>query len=177
MIECAAVYEIFYECTKPLPLPAFSLLLSPSSISQLPVVVFVSLTQLLLLRLLPNNAPHPESIVTRENDDLSQEILERCFLPFPANTSSVADNAKVSMLVEMQFRQFLKSCQCYYNPGLAGAIKKGILARENKTKGDKRRKDCGMRNKDEENDREWLRASGERLRSLLLWVEQNDEGR
>jgi hypothetical protein len=177
MIECPAVYEIFYECTKPLPLPAFSLLLSPSSISQLPVVVFVSLTQLLLLRLLPNNAPRPESIVTRENDDLSQEVLEKCFLPFPANTSSVSDNAKVSMLVEMQFRQFLKSCQCYYSPGLAGAIKRGILARENKTKGDKRRKDCGMRTKDEENDREWLRASGERLRSLLLWAEQNDEGR
>jgi hypothetical protein len=172
MIECAVVYEIFYECTKPLPLPAFSLLLSPSGMSQLPVVVFVSLTQLLLLRLLPNNAPRPESIVTRENDD-----LEKCFLPFPAITSSVADNAKVSMLVEMQFRQFLKSCQCYHTPSLASAIKRGILARENKTIGDKRRKDCGMRTKDEENDREWLSASGERLRSLLLWAEQNGEGR
>ena len=166
-----------YDCLKVLPVPAFSLLLSPSSSSQLPVFVVVSLTQFLLLRFLPGNVPLPDSIVDREQDELSQEVLEKCFLPFPANTSSVADNAKVSMLVEMQFRQFLKSCQCYHTAGLASAIKRGILARENKSKGDRRRKDCGMRTKDEENDREWLSASGERLRSLLLWAEQNDEGR
>jgi hypothetical protein len=113
--------------------------------------------------------------VDRENDDLSQEVLERCFLPFPANTSSVVDNAKVSILVEIQFRQFLKSCKCYHTPSLDGAIEKGILARENKIKGDRRRKDSGVRTKDEENDREWLEASGERLRSLLSWVEQSNE--
>jgi hypothetical protein len=56
------------------------------------------------------------------------------------------------------------------------AIEKGILARESKGKGDKRRKDGGVRAKDEESDREWLRASGERLRNLLLWVEQNNGG-
>jgi hypothetical protein len=144
--------------------------------SQLPIIVFVSLTQLFLLRFLPSYAPHPETIVTRENDDLSQEVLEKCFLPFPANTSSIADNAKVSILVEMQFRQFLKSCRCYYTLSLESAIERGILARENKSKGDKRRKDGGVRTKDEENDREWLRASGERLRNLLRWVEQNKEG-
>jgi hypothetical protein len=113
--------------------------------------------------------------VERENDDLSQEVLERCFLPFAANTSSISDNAKVSILVEIQFRQFLKSCRCYHTPSLDGAIERGILARENKIKGDKRRKDNSIRTKEEENDREWLTASGERLRSLLLWVEQNNE--
>jgi hypothetical protein len=133
------------------------------------------MTQLFLLRFLPGNALPPESIVDRENDDLSQEVLEKCFFPFSANTSSIADNAKVSMLVEMQFRQFLKSCRCYHTPSLASAIERGIIARENKSKGDRRRKDNGVRTKDEENDREWLRASGERLRSLLLWVEQNSE--
>jgi hypothetical protein len=137
--------------------------------------MFVSLTQLLLLRFLPNSAPRPESVVVRENDALSQEVLERCFLPFSANTSSISDNAKVSILVEIQLRQFLKSCRCYHTPGLDGAIEKGILARENKIKGDRRRKDSGVRTKDEENDQEWLTASGERLRTLLLWVEQNDE--
>ncbi len=136
--------------------------------------MFVSLTQLLLLRFLPLSAPRPESVVDRENDDLSQEVLERCFLPFPANTSSIVDNAKVSVLVEIQFRQFLKSCRCYHTPSLDGAIEKGILARENKIKGDKRRKDSGLVTKDEENNREWLRASGERLRSLLSWVEQSN---
>jgi hypothetical protein len=143
--------------------------------SQLPIVAFVSMTQLFLLRLLPGNALPPGSTVDREDDDLSQEVLEKYFFPFPANTSSIADNAKVSILVEMQLRLFLKSCQCYHTPSLTSAIERGIIARENKSKGDRRRKDNGVRTKDEENDREWLRASGERLRSLLLWVEQNSE--
>lgn len=138
--------------------------------------VFVSLTQLLLLRFLPGNAPHPESIVARENDELSQEVLEKCFLPFPASTSSIADNAKVSILVESQLRLFLKSCTCYPTPRLEAAIERGILARENKTKVDKRRKDNNARTKDEENDQEWLRASGERLRKLRLLVVQNHGG-
>jgi hypothetical protein len=167
---------MIYECVKPLPVPAFSLHFSPSSSSQLPIIVFVSLTQFLLLRFLPGSAPRPDSIVDRENDDLSQEVLEKCFLPFPANTCSVADNAKVSILVESQFRQFLKSCRCFHTRTLGAAIEKGILARESKSKGDKRRKDGGVRAKDEESDREWLRASGERLRNLLLWVEQNNGG-
>ncbi|KAE9380487.1 hypothetical protein N431DRAFT_477409 [Stipitochalara longipes BDJ] len=174
--DCVEVYAVMYECLRDLPVPAFSLLLSPSSSSQLPIFVFVSLTQFLLLRFLPGNAPLPDSIVDRENDDLSQEVLEKCFLPFAASTSSAADNAKVSILVEVQFRQFLKSCKCYHTASLDAAVKKGILARENKSKGDRRRKDSGMRARDEESDREWLRASGERLRGLLLWVEQNDEG-
>jgi len=118
----------------------------------------------------------PDSVFDRENDDLSQEVLEKCFFPFAASTSSAADNAKVSILVEVQFRQFLQSCRCYHTATLGAAIEKGILARENKSKGDKRRKEGGVRAKEEENDREWLRASGERLRSLLLWVQQNDEG-
>lgn len=172
MIDCVDVYQMIYECAKPLPVPAFSLLFSPSSSSQVPLVAFVSLTQFLLLRFLPGNAP----IAARENDDLSQEVLEICFLPFPANTSSVADNAKVSILVESLFRRFLRSCKCYHKPTLGAAIKRGILARENKSKWDKRRKDNGVRSKDEENDWQWLRASGERLRSLLSWVEQNDKG-
>jgi hypothetical protein len=165
---------MIYECVKLLPVPAFSLLFQPSSSSQLPVIVFVSLTQFLLLRLLPGSVPRPDSVVDRENDDLSQEVLEKCFLPFSANTSSVADNAKVSIIVESQFRQFLKSCRCYHTPTLDAAIQKGILARESKSKGDKRRKDSGIRTKDEEIDREWLRASGERLRNLLLLVEWNN---
>lgn len=110
----------------------------------------------------------------RDGDDLSQDVLEQCFLPFPANTSTTADNAKVSILVEIQFRQLLKSCICSYTRELDSAIGKGILARENKIKGDKRRKDNGIRTTQEENDLEWLRASGERLRSLLAWVKQEN---
>jgi hypothetical protein len=159
---------------RPLPLPAFSLLISPSNSSHYPIEVFVSLSQSLLHRLLPNTTPSPDSIMHRENDELSQEILEKCFLPFSASTSSTEDNAKVSLLAESLFREFLKSCRVYHTPSLDAAIEKGILAREIKIKGDKRRRDADARSKDEENSRMWLKASGERLRSLLSWVEERN---
>jgi hypothetical protein len=46
------------------------------------------------------------------------------------------------------------------------------LARENKIKTDKKPKDPGAK-KRQEVAREWLKASGERLKSLLAFVENN----
>jgi hypothetical protein len=169
-IDCKELYETYCANIKMLPLPAFSLLVSPSNASHFPVVVFVSLTQVLLLRLLPNTTPRPQTISNRDTDDITQEILEKCYLPFTATTSSIADNAKVSILVENLFRVFLKSCQVYHTPNLDAAIERGILARENKTKSGKRRRENSTLKKEEESDRVWLEASGERLRSLLEWV-------
>jgi hypothetical protein len=163
---------------KLLPLPAFSLLISPSNSSQLPETVIVTLSQLLLLRLLPNTAPRPQTVSQRDDDDLTPDTIEKCFLPFCANTSFTNDNAKVSILVENIFRSFLRHPEFSYKPTLDAAIEKGILARESKAKNDKRRRDDSAR-KQEDNDRMWLRASGERLRSLLAWVKRqnaNDEG-
>lgn len=120
--------------------------------------VYISISQLLLLRLLPGNAPAPTTVIDRAEDEVSQIVLEKCFLPFAASTSSVHDNAKASILIENMLRLFLKSCECEYTASLAAALEKGILARENKVKGDKRKKDGDMM---------WLKASGERLRMLL----------
>ena len=159
---------------KLLPLPAFSLLISPSASSQLPVEVFVSLSQFLMLRLLPNNAPRPHTVTQRNGDDLSQDILEKCFLPFPANTSSIDDNAKVSILVESMLRLLMKLDKVYHYSGLNSAVEDGILARENKIKNGRGRRDNNSaRRKEEENDRMWLTASGERLQSMLAWIKQN----
>jgi hypothetical protein len=87
-------------------------------------------------------------------------------------TSSTSENAKVSILVENLFRLYIRSCGCYYRPSLDAAIEKGIQARETKTRGDKRRKENGTRRKEEESERVWLNASGERLRSLLALVRE-----
>lgn len=109
----------------------------------------------------------------QNSDDISQEILEKCFLPFAANTSSTVDNAKVSILVENMFRLVLTVATVYHTPCLDAAIERGILARENKAKNDKRRRENSARNK-EEDDRMWLAASGKRLRSMMAWVEQKN---
>lgn len=135
-------------------------------------MVFVSLSQFLLLRLLPNTAPRPQNVSGRVTDDLDQEILEKCFLPFSAATSAIDDNARVSILVESIFRMFLlEGFTIYRKPSLTAAIEKGIKARESKTKGDRRKRDNRALRKEEERDRVWLRASGERLKSLLAGLE------
>ncbi len=152
---------------KPLPLSTFSLVLSTSSSSKMSDLVYVSLTQLLLRQLSPNTAPRPN----RANDDISQGDLERSFLPFPAYTSSVSDNAKVSILVENLLRLFLRNCHYDRRQDLISAIENGILARENKIKGDKRRRDNGSRKKEGDSDKVWLTASAQRLRSLLALVD------
>jgi len=132
--------------------------------------LYVSLTLLVLNRLLPNNAPLPNSVTKSAVDDITQEVLEKCFLPFAAQISSTEENAKVSILVENCFRLYLRNGRCWHTPDLGDAIEKGISARENKIRGDKKPKDPGAR-KRQELAREWLKASGERLRSLLVFVE------
>lgn len=169
------VYDTMYINIKPLPLPAFSLFFAPSKSNPLPQVVFVSLTWLLLLRLLPTNAPRPHTVSEFDNDNLSQKVIERCFLPFPANTHSVSDNAKLSILVECVLRFFLKYAGYFHKPRLDGVIEKGITARENKAKGDRKKKDYGVKREEDEEAWIWLKASGERLRTLRAWVEANSQ--
>lgn len=157
---------------RPLPLPAFSLLLSPSKSSHLPVVALVSLTNLLLSRFLPHNAPQPESVSHSASDDLTQDVLEKCFLPFSANTSSVTDNAKVSILIESAFRLFTRSCLIDDRPSLHDAAEKGILARKSKSKSVKRRQETSSGKSEDEGDMAWLDQSTQRIRELVLWVDE-----
>ena len=158
---------------KLLPLPAFSLLISPSDSSQLPREVYVSLATSILNLFLPPSAPRPETVSERSSDGISQDIIERCYLPFAAHTHSTDDNAKVSILVESLFRMLLRFPRVYHTPSLDEAVETGILARENKCKNDKKRKGHNARKTEEGEDRAWLDASGKRLRSLVAWTEQH----
>ena len=145
---------------KLLPLPAFSLLFSPSALSALPSEVLVSLARLALARLSPSAA------LERGADGITQEILERSVLPCAAATSSTADNARVSVLAENLFRLYLKSCRARYTPELGAAVEAGVRARDAKAKIDRRRRNSSA----DEKDREWMTASAQRLRTLVEWV-------
>lgn len=159
---------------KHLPLPAFTLFLSPSPSSRLYLPVYVSMTQLVLLRLLPTTAPRPEDVSREKNDQLNQDVLEQCYLPFPAQTSSVAENAKVSILAENLLRLLYREGLICHTPTLDAAVEQGIVAREEKAKGDKRKRDKGMNRLAEDNEMSCLKASGKRLRSILSWIEERD---
>ncbi len=90
--------------------------------------------------------------------------LERCFLPFAANTSSVEDNAKVSLLVETLFRLLATHGGIEYTPELMVAVEKGVNAREKKCKGTRKKK-FGSSKDDE--DMYWLKSSAVRMNLLL----------
>lgn len=156
-----------------LPIPAFSLLMSASDSSHLrPLSVYVSLLHYIFPSTLPKNTTTPRDI-GYTNDDLCQDVIEQCFLPYSARTSSMRDNAKLSILAENAFRILIKSTledfdmSCYHTPNLHAAVETGIKAREAKV----RRRGNEAR-KDDVEDRQWLDASSARLRSLVTLVER-----
>lgn len=155
------LYDMYTTHARSLPLPAFSLLFSPSSLSALPSEVLVSLSRLVLSRLTPACRMPVE-----DADGITQGVLERYILPSVATTSSMADNARVSILVECLFRLFLKTCMPAHTPALDDAVEKGVRRREKKGRIDRRRKS----NVGEEEEGEWLAASAGRLRRLVEWV-------
>ena len=76
-----------------------------------PTDMYVSLIQLMLLKYLPPDAPNPRTIsnASRIDDEMDQEVIEKCYLPFSASTSSTEENAKVSLLAENVFRSDIRS--------------------------------------------------------------------
>lgn len=118
--------------------------------------------------MLPTSAPHPYAVTKRTDDELSQIVLEQCYLPFAASAFTTIENAKVSILVESLLRMLWRLGGCEYTSSLQAAVEKGILARENRVRGDRRRKDVGSRNNEE--GLLWLKASGQRMRSQLAFM-------
>lgn len=107
---------------------------------------------------------------TGDDDFLTQEVLERYYLPYPACTSNITDNAKVSLLIEALLRLLAQDNKLKRTNTLREANEEGINARERKTteKSDGKRKMGGSAREEEEQvARAWLRGSSERLRGLI----------
>lgn len=147
---------------QPLPLPEFSLFMSAAAFPHLPASALSSIVQGYLHRLLPWSAPRPE------DDDLTQPILERCFLPFAANTSSIEDNAKVSISVETLLRLLTTTSDIDPTPELMEAVNGGIAAREKKCNSIGRKTLSGVKGNE---DLYWLRSSAERIGFMLEFVQ------
>ena len=169
------LYSIYYEYISSLLLPEFFHFISAAS-THLPSPALSSLCQLLLCRLLPNSAPRPST------DELTQDLLEHYFLPYAAHSSSVEENAKVSLLLETLFRLIVtvttisnKEYTVSIKPSsnLAMAIEKGISAREAKS-ASRKKKSGGQTNKEDEYRRSYLDSSSARIRFLLQLVQSKD---
>lgn len=158
-----------YDYIYPLPIPIFTCFMTSSKSSGISEVVYTPLCQMLLSRLLPKSAPSPSENHLQATE-FSQTTLQKFYLPFTALTSSYRDNAKVSILVENLLRLLLKNHACHYTPDLEMAVENGIVAREEKTQKQKKRRQNTTANPSVDSDAMWLKNSSIRLRSLISWL-------
>jgi hypothetical protein len=175
-IELHRLYEEYTAYLKLLPLPMFSLFACQRPNVLLPEA-HITVTKELFDLLLPNSYKNP-SKVDPEGDAhgcLTLPMLEQCFVPHPANTVALEDNAKLSLVVEDAI-QLLWACGLMvYSEKLEAAVEKGIMARETKAK---KRRTGKMKSDDTDVlAQDILTNSAERIRVLLevLKVTQETE--
>ncbi|KAI9735976.1 MAG: hypothetical protein M1834_001442 [Cirrosporium novae-zelandiae] len=152
-----ALYDDYVEKIRPLPLPAFQAFVFPSVLPHFAPNARSSLCQCLLNFLLEPSAPKPIT------DHLTQDLFEYHYLPYAANVSSVANNAKVSITIEALMRLLLMHSALKPSERLMKALKRGILARTKKAKGKKR----DQYTPEEESEAEYLKMSAERMTWML----------
>ncbi|KAK3391866.1 hypothetical protein B0T20DRAFT_422429 [Sordaria brevicollis] len=132
------LYDLFTSRLKSLPLPCFELFMSLDHVSDngLPRFIYVSLLRYLAQSFTPRSAPQPEDVdpETDAENGISQTMLRECFLPFPAKTVVVEDNAKFSLVLENMAWCLFQSGSVDYFDGLKWAVDKGIEEREKKVK-------------------------------------------
>lgn len=126
----------FANAMKELPLPLFTAMITPSSINPLDKDFMTLLLSELLDLTLPAKYLNPAK-VDKEADHagrITQAILERCFLPHAAETSSVEDNAKLSCLLETVMSIMFDNDDLTLTASLREAVQTGIAAREKRAK-------------------------------------------
>ena len=153
------LYDVYLTHIRPYPIPTFALIISPPSLHHFSPSAASSLIQYIAASLISSSAPLPKE------DDLTLETLEKCYLPWSANTSSISDNAKLGACVETLVRLFDTFVGLTWTERLERYMEEGIKAREGK--GTKERKRKGEASGGTENDKAWLRDSGDRIRRLL----------
>ena len=153
------LYDVYLTHIRPFPTPTFAMIISPPSLHHFSPPAASSLVQYIAASLISSSAPLPKE------DDLTVGTLEQCYLPWPANTASISDNAKLGACVETLVRLFDIFVGLRWTERLERCMEEGIKAREGK--GIKERKRKGEVSGGTENDKAWLRDSGDRIRKLL----------
>ncbi|KFA75099.1 hypothetical protein S40288_04048 [Stachybotrys chartarum IBT 40288] len=127
------LYEDFATAVKLLPLQTFSVIVSQRP-SPLLMETHVSLTRELFRLLLPSSYKDPRK-VDREahlEGSITESILEQCYIPHPANTVALEDNAKLSLVVENAIHVMWKCDALRMTKSFVDAAEKGIRLREEK---------------------------------------------
>lgn len=134
-IELPDLYETYEASVRLLPLSIFTAFVE-STTSKLRQDSQISVLQDMLSLMMPASAVQPEKVdpARCELNGTSPAILERCFLPYAANTIAVDDNAKVAILLEELVKLVWMIDAEPFSDDLGRAVTRGIEAREAKTK-------------------------------------------
>lgn len=159
------LYDMYLTHIRPYPLPTFALIISPPFLYSFSFPSASSLVQYIAASLISSSAPIPKE------DDLTQELLEKYFLPWSANTMSISDNAKLGACVETLLRMFDAAEGLKWTKQTEECLEEGIKSREGKATKERKRK--GEATGGSDGDRAWLRDSGERMRMVLEMAKES----
>ena len=151
--------DLYTEFVRPLPAPLFSAFISPAS-PYLSSYTQTSFNRTLLRPLL--------GLSDKGNDTtlLEQNQLENDYLLCSANSTTVSDNAKVSLLVESLLRSLLNDGALQLTRSLQQAVEWGVEARRNCADCDARKK-VTERRREEEWNQMVLEMSAARINAVL----------
>ncbi|TKA30784.1 hypothetical protein B0A50_02504 [Salinomyces thailandicus] len=169
-LDIENLFDLYTEFLRPLPLPVFQQLVFTGCSGQdwLGVNEQSSLDQMLLRPLLASAAP------AYDRDALTQTDFETHYAPYPANTTSATDNAKVSLLIEDLFRLLWRTGGLIYTDALRGVVEDGIKARKDKLAFDGRKK-TKDRKKEDEDAGTIMDCSAQRMLVLLDMIKARGE--
>ncbi|EEA24156.1 hypothetical protein TMatcc_007232 [Talaromyces marneffei ATCC 18224] len=166
-----ALYHLFVENIRHLPLPIFQTFVSPQTLPWMTVDAQSTLCETLILRMRESAAPNSNDAY------LHQQKLQECYLPYSANTTSAVDNAKYSILLEALIILLARNDALRNTPILREAVMTGNERRIAKAEAEIRRNKTSR--KMEGDEWSWLVESADRLlylvEELLPQVDVSDE--
>ncbi|KAJ8108763.1 hypothetical protein ONZ43_g6326 [Nemania bipapillata] len=174
-IDFSNLYQKFEQRIKELPLPIFSSFINHST-SALRMDQQIEMLQGVLFLFMPAGALSPRKVdrVRFEEGGVSPAILERCFLPYPANTIEIEDHIKMSLLLENLLMIVWENGENEgFSGNLAQAVRKGVEARWDKINKKKTRGRGRGPSEAEREARATLEASDARLGWLVAAIEDN----
>lgn len=167
--EINKLYEALGAGLKVAPLEFFNLFVSQRT-SPLELEMQVTLFKELFHLLLPATHKNPHKIDPdgEATGNLTTAMMEHCYMPYPANTISIEDNAKLSLVVESSLQMLWANDMLDYSKDFAVSAEKGIEARLTKCK--KKRTGKAKADADEVIAQDSLRHSGDRIQLMLEMI-------
>ena len=166
-----ALYHLFVENIRHLPLTIFQTFVSPQTLPWMTADAQSTLCETLILRMRESAAP------TSTDAYLHQQKLQEYYLPYSANTASAVDNAKYSILLEALIVLLARNNALRNTSILRESVMTGNERRIAKAEAEIRRNKASR--KMEGDEWSWLVESADRLlylvEEILPLVDSSDE--